>query len=49
MSVDVSFVLPSYRGADPARRHVPLLLEYLRTIGLRYEVILVDDGSRDGG
>ncbi|MBT8469737.1 MAG: glycosyltransferase [Deltaproteobacteria bacterium] len=49
MSVDVSFVLPSYRGADVARRQVPLLLEYLRTVGLDHEVILVDDGSRDGG
>ena len=49
MSIDVSVVLPSYRGADAARRHIPLLLEYLRTVGLRHEVILVDDGSRDGG
>jgi dolichyl-phosphate beta-glucosyltransferase len=49
MPIDVSVVLPSYRGADAARRHIPLLLEYLRTVGLRHEVILVDDGSRDGG
>lgn len=49
MSIDVSVVLPSYRGADAAGRHIPLLLEYLRTVGVRSEVILVDDGSNDGG
>jgi len=48
MSIDVSVVLPSYRGADAARRHIPLLLEYLRTVGVKHEVILVDDGSDDG-
>lgn len=49
MSVDVSVVLPSYKGADAARRNVPLLLEHLRTVGLQHEVIVVDDGSNDGG
>ena len=49
MSIEVSFVLPSYRGADAARRHVPLLLGHLHALGLRHEVIVVDDGSRDGG
>ena len=49
MRPDVSIVLPSYRGAGVARRQVPLLIEHLRTIGVSYEIILVDDGSRDGG
>jgi dolichyl-phosphate beta-glucosyltransferase len=49
VSIDVSVVLPSYRSADAAGRHIPLLLEYLRTVGVRSEVILVDDGSNDGG
>jgi dolichyl-phosphate beta-glucosyltransferase len=46
---DVSVVLPSYRGAAYARRHVPLLFDHLNKLGARYEVIIVDDGSADGG
>ncbi len=49
MTIDVSMVLPSYRGAEVARRQVPLLIEYLRTVGMSHEIIIVDDGSRDGG
>jgi dolichyl-phosphate beta-glucosyltransferase len=45
----VSIVLPSYRGAAYARRHVPLLLHHLHELGVRHEVIIVDDGSADGG
>lgn len=49
MSIEVSFVLPSFRGADTARRHLPLLLEHLQALGLQHEVIVVDDGSNDAG
>tara|TARA_Y100000590_G_scaffold405666_2_gene494203 strand:- start:127 stop:936 length:810 start_codon:yes stop_codon:yes gene_type:complete len=47
--VEVSVVLPSYHGADVVKTQVPVLLEYLGTIGVDYEVIIVDDGSCDGG
>jgi dolichyl-phosphate beta-glucosyltransferase len=46
---DVSVVLPSYKGARYAERHVPLLLRHLKQLGVRNEVIIVDDGSDDAG
>jgi dolichyl-phosphate beta-glucosyltransferase len=46
---DISVVLPSYHGAEHARAHVPVLLAHLAHLGVRREVIIVDDGSDDGG
>ena len=46
---DLSVVLPTYRGSAHARKHVPLLLAHLERIGVRSEVIIVDDGSDDDG
>lgn len=45
----VSVVLPSYRGADVALKNVPVLLDHLEASGIPSEVIIVDDGSDDGG
>ncbi len=49
MCVDLSVVLPSYRSADVARQHVPVLIDHLQSSGMSYEVIVVDDGSHDDG
>lgn len=46
---DISVVLPSYKGAAYAERQVPALLDHLKQLGARYEVIIVDDGSDDQG
>lgn len=47
--VTLSIVLPSYENADLIERHATMLLAYLHRLGVRHEVIVSDDGSRDGG
>jgi glycosyltransferase involved in cell wall biosynthesis len=45
----VSIVLPAYGEAAILRDHVVVLLDYLKTLSarFRFEVIIVNDGSRD--
>ncbi len=45
----VSIVLPAYEEASILREHVIVLLEYLKTLNrrFRFEIIIVNDGSRD--
>src|SRR6185436_10984061 len=45
----VSIVLPAYGEAAILHDHVVELLEYLKTLnrGYRFEIIIVNDGSRD--
>lgn len=45
----LSVVLPSYKSAGVARLNVPVLAEHLRAAKIESELIIVDDGSRDGG
>lgn len=45
--IDVSVVLPCYRGAPIARRSVAELRESLSQLGLTWEVVVVDDGGGD--
>jgi dolichyl-phosphate beta-glucosyltransferase len=45
----LSIIIPSYKGANTLRNNIPGLLLYLDTKGFSYEVIIVDDGSDDGG
>jgi dolichyl-phosphate beta-glucosyltransferase len=47
--ITLSVVLPAYRDASRLARHVPVLQCYLRGLGLRYEIVVCDDGSDDGG
>lgn len=47
--VTLSIVLPSYNDGDLIARHVPGLLEYLQRLGVSHEVVVADDGSKDGG
>jgi len=43
----VSIVLPCYRGAHLAQRHVPTLTDHLDALDVTYEILIVDDGSPD--
>jgi dolichyl-phosphate beta-glucosyltransferase len=45
----LSIVLPAYRSADVLPVRVPPLLDYLDGLGIDHEVVIVDDGSEDGG
>src|SRR5207247_10686910 len=44
----LSVVLPAYNEAANLHATVESALEVLRGLGGRFEVIIVDDGSRDG-
>jgi dolichyl-phosphate beta-glucosyltransferase len=46
---DISFVLPAYKGAAQLEQSLPLLQQWLNSLGKTWEVIVVDDGSKDGG
>jgi len=46
-SIDVSIVVPAFNEERRLGRTVNVLIEYFRGRSLRFEVILVDDGSRD--
>ncbi len=45
----LTVVLPAFRAADVLARSLPQLLEYLTSLDVTYEVVVVDDGSQDGG
>jgi len=45
----LSIILPSYKGSDILSRNLPLLVEYLNKKNIGHEIIVVDDGSDDGG
>jgi dolichyl-phosphate beta-glucosyltransferase len=44
----LSIVLPAYDEAERMRPRMPVVLEFLEASDWTWEVILVDDGSRDG-
>ncbi len=45
----LSVVIPSYNSAPALEKNVPALLSHLRAKNISFEVIVVDDGSDDGG
>jgi len=47
--IHLSVIVPSYDSAGILRRNLPLLLDYLNRQEYVWEVIVVDDGSNDGG
>ena len=49
MSTKLSLILPTYKGAEMLRENLPGLIAYLSDLSLSYEIIIVDDGSQDGG
>lgn len=46
-AVEVSIVVPAYNEEVRLSRTLPVILDYLRSSGRSYEVIIVDDGSTD--
>lgn len=47
MSVDLSVVIPAYNEAERLAPGLRKATDYLRARGLSYELLVVDDGSRD--
>jgi dolichyl-phosphate beta-glucosyltransferase len=47
MSVDLSVVIPAYNEAERLAPGLRKAADYLRSRGLSYELLVVDDGSRD--
>lgn len=47
--VKLSMILPAFKGADTLARHVPVLQQYLRHLGITWEIVVADDGSDDAG
>lgn len=47
-STDVSVILPSYNEAENLPSVVDEIIEHLGATNLTFEVLIVDDGSRDG-
>lgn len=45
----VTVVLPAFRAADVLARSLPQLQEYLASLNMTSEVVVVDDGSQDAG
>jgi dolichol-phosphate mannosyltransferase len=45
----ISVIIPCYNEKGSLQRYEADLLPYLETLGQTWEVILVDDGSQDGG
>jgi len=49
MNPKLSLIIPSYNGAELLEANLPGILAYLDELGITYEVLVVDDGSLDGG
>jgi dolichyl-phosphate beta-glucosyltransferase len=47
--MQLSLIIPTYKGARTLKNNLPRLLEYLRKAAVSFEVIVVDDGSEDNG
>lgn len=47
-SLDLSVVIPAYQEADRIGPTLRRIVDYLRGRGVRYEVLVVDDGCTDG-
>ena len=46
--IHLSIILPSYNSAEVLSQRVPILQAYLRGLKIPHEIIVADDGSRDG-
>jgi dolichyl-phosphate beta-glucosyltransferase len=47
MGKKLSLVLPTYNGSSLLRQHLPNLIMYLNDLSIDYEILIVDDGSKD--
>ncbi len=48
MSIDLSIVLPIFNEVEVLARTLQQLHSSLASLGLRYEILCIDDGSKDG-
>ena len=48
MSTDVTVILPSYNEAENLPSVVGEIFEHLEAGALKFEILIVDDGSKDG-
>jgi len=46
--LDLSVVIPAYNEEERLKRHVPGIVAYLQSKNRQFEIIIVNDGSRDG-
>jgi len=47
MGYKLSLILPAYNGSDLLSKNLPEVINYLNGLGILYEIIIVDDGSKD--
>lgn len=47
--IDISFIIPAYHGSNVLNNNLPILFNILDNHDIKYEVIIVDDGSTDNG
>jgi len=45
----LSIILPSYKGVNILRKHLPDFIRYMNQKSIPFEIIVVDDGSEDAG
>jgi dolichyl-phosphate beta-glucosyltransferase len=45
----LSIIIPSFRGSNILEKNLPFLLSFLSEQDFSFEIIIVDDGSNDGG
>jgi dolichyl-phosphate beta-glucosyltransferase len=45
---DLSVVIPAYNEEKRLRTHIPGIVSFLRSRNFKFEIVVVNDGSRDG-
>ncbi|MBW8051645.1 MAG: glycosyltransferase [Cytophagales bacterium] len=45
----LSIIIPSFKGSTVLKNQLPGFIKYLENKKINYEIIIVDDGSKDGG
>ena len=48
MLIELSVILPVYNESKIIRCNLENVNDYLQTLGIEYEIIVVNDGSTDG-
>ncbi len=45
----LSIIVPSFKGAEILKNNLPGLINHLEQKDYSFEIVIVDDGSQDGG
>jgi dolichyl-phosphate beta-glucosyltransferase len=48
MEPDLSVVIPAYNEEQRLKKYLPVIVSYLRSRDLKFEIVVVNDGSNDG-